>query len=44
MKQSVSFEEGLSKTVDWYIENQEWVRNMKSGEYMKWINKNYGMR
>jgi len=43
-KQSVSFEEGLHKTVEWYIQNQEWVQNIKSGEYVNWINKNYATR
>lgn len=43
-QQSVSFEEGLSLTVDWYIKNQEWVKSVKSGEYKKWIEKNYQER
>jgi dTDP-glucose 4,6-dehydratase len=43
-KQSVTFDEGLEKTVDWYLNNQEWVMNIKSGEYQKWIEKNYSGR
>ncbi len=43
-QQSVSFEEGLSLTVDWYLKNQEWVKSVKSGEYKKWIEKNYQER
>ncbi|GAB6888167.1 dTDP-glucose 4,6-dehydratase [Desulfothermus okinawensis JCM 13304] len=42
--QSVDFETGLQKTVDWYIENQTWVENVRSGEYMKWMKINYGER
>jgi dTDP-glucose 4,6-dehydratase len=32
-KPSVTFEEGLSKTVDWYLENKEWLQNVTSGSY-----------
>ena len=32
----VTFEEGLEKTVDWYLANQEWLRNVTSGEYLKY--------
>jgi len=41
-KQSVSFDEGLSKTVDWYLSNSEWIEEIKSGEYRKWVERNYG--
>ena len=43
-KQSVSFDEGLSKTVDWYLGNSEWIEEVKSGEYRKWVERNYGGR
>ena len=43
-KQSVTFNEGLSKTVKWYLSNIEWMDNIKSGEYKSWINKNYEKR
>ena len=43
-KQSVSFEEGLSRTVDWYLNNPEWSESIRSGEYQDWISKNYGSR
>jgi dTDP-glucose 4,6-dehydratase len=43
-KQSVSFEEGLKKTVDWYIANDEWIRLIQSSEYNNWVNKNYTKR
>lgn len=39
-----SFEEGLRKTVQWYLDNPEWVHNVRSGEYRSWIKKNYGER
>ena len=42
--QSVTFAEGLQKTVKWYLSNIEWVNSVKSGEYLKWINKNYNNR
>jgi dTDP-glucose 4,6-dehydratase len=43
-KQSVTFEEGLNKTVDWYLNNKNWVENVKSGEYKKWLEMNYDKR
>ena len=38
---SVSFEEGLEKTVDWYLENTRWLENVVSGEYEKYYEKMY---
>lgn len=38
---SLQFEEGLEKTVDWYLENEEWLNNVTSGEYQKYYNKQY---
>ena len=35
------FETGIYKTVKWYIENQEWVNNVISGEYKEWVKENY---
>jgi dTDP-glucose 4,6-dehydratase len=43
-KQGVDFEEGLEKTVDWYFEQKEWVGRVRSGEYRKWIERNYSAR
>ena len=43
-KQTVSFEEGLSRTVDWYLANPKWIESIRSGEYQKWVEKNYGKR
>ncbi|WP_349352306.1 MULTISPECIES: dTDP-glucose 4,6-dehydratase [unclassified Flagellimonas] len=38
---SVTFEEGLSKTIDWYLENQNWLSHVTSGAYMKYYEKQY---
>lgn len=38
---SVTFEEGLQLTIDWYFENQEWLKNVTSGEYMSYYEKQY---
>jgi dTDP-glucose 4,6-dehydratase len=43
-KPSLSFEEGLEKTVDWYLQNQEWVQHVTSGEYQKFYNEQYSKR
>jgi dTDP-glucose 4,6-dehydratase len=40
----VGFEPGLGETIDWYRNNQEWVRHVKSGEYQKFYDLNYGGR
>jgi dTDP-glucose 4,6-dehydratase len=39
-----TFESGLRKTVRWYLENNEWIEKIRTGEYRKWIAKNYGDR
>ena len=36
-----SFESGIRKTVEWYLNNQPWVNNIASGEYRNWIEKQY---
>ena len=40
-KPSVTFEEGLSKTIDWYLENTVWLKNVTSGAYQEYYNKQY---
>lgn len=40
-KPSLQFEEGLEKTVDWYLQNNEWLMNVTSGEYLNYYNKQY---
>ncbi|MFQ2827202.1 dTDP-glucose 4,6-dehydratase [Aeromonas caviae] len=39
-----TFESGIRKTVQWYLDNQQWVSNVKSGAYQSWIAQNYGER
>ncbi len=36
-----TFETGIQKTIQWYLDNQEWVTNVQTGEYRKWIETNY---
>ena len=38
---SVTFEEGLSQTIDWYLENAEWLKHVTSGEYQKYYDVQY---
>jgi dTDP-glucose 4,6-dehydratase len=38
---SLQFKEGLSKTIDWYLENKEWLKNVTSGEYQNYYSKQY---
>jgi len=39
---SLQFEEGIEKTVKWYLENQNWVDNVTSGDYQKYYKEMYG--
>lgn len=41
-KPQETFESGIRKTVQWYLDNQEWVNNIKSGAYQTWISQQYG--
>jgi dTDP-glucose 4,6-dehydratase len=36
-----SFETGLKKTIQWYLDNPQWVERVKSGEYLKWVEQHY---
>ena len=40
-KPSVTFEEGLSLTIDWFLSNQEWLDHVTSGDYQKYYDKQY---
>ncbi|MES2544087.1 MAG: dTDP-glucose 4,6-dehydratase [Bacteroidota bacterium] len=40
-KPSVTFEEGLEKTVNWYLDNKTWLNNVTSGDYAKYYEKQY---
>lgn len=41
---SLQFEEGLSKTIDWYLSNNEWLANVTSGNYQKYYADQYNQR
>lgn len=41
---SLQFEEGLEKTVDWYLSNEEWINNITSGDYKKYYDEQYEKR
>jgi dTDP-glucose 4,6-dehydratase len=41
---SLQFEEGLEKTVEWYLENEEWLTNVTSGNYQKYYENQYNAR
>jgi dTDP-glucose 4,6-dehydratase len=43
-KPSLQFEEGMEKTVDWYLENEEWLNNVTSGDYQKYYETMYSGR
>jgi len=43
-KPDASFEEGLSKTVEWYIANEQWWQKVKTGEYLEYYQKHYVLR
>lgn len=41
---SLNFEEGLAKTIDWYLGNESWISNVKSGAYQDYYRTQYGNR
>ena len=43
-KPETPFEEGISKTADWYVTHQDWWQKIKSGEYLKYYEKHYLLR
>lgn len=43
-KPSLTFEEGLEITIDWYLQNQEWVKNVTSGDYQNYYAEQYSKR
>jgi dTDP-glucose 4,6-dehydratase len=43
-KPSLQFEEGLEKTVEWFLNNEEWLQNVTSGNYQTYYNDQYGKR
>ncbi|RAR69281.1 dTDP-glucose 4,6-dehydratase [Flavobacterium aciduliphilum] len=42
-KPSVTFEEGLEKTIDWYLSNEIWLKNVTSRDYKKYYDNQYNM-
>ena len=38
---SVTFEQGLSATIDWYLSNQEWLDHVTTGDYQQYYKKQY---
>ncbi|HZU27757.1 MAG TPA: dTDP-glucose 4,6-dehydratase [Bryobacteraceae bacterium] len=40
----VGFEDGLRRTIDWYIANEGWLQRVRSGEYLAWYERNYERR
>jgi dTDP-glucose 4,6-dehydratase len=43
-KPAETFETGIRKTVQWYLDNQDWVNSVQSGTYRQWVEKNYAGR
>ena len=43
-KPSIKFTEGFEATVDWYLENEEWLNNVTSGDYQKYYEEQYVKR
>jgi dTDP-glucose 4,6-dehydratase len=41
---SVSFEEGIKKTINWYLQNPKWLANVVSGNYQKYYDAMYSNR
>ena len=41
---SLQFEEGIAKTVDWYLANEAWLNNVTSGDYKKYYDNQYAAR
>jgi len=43
-KPTVTFEEGLSITIDWYLNNEDWLKNITSGDYQNYYSNQYGKK
>lgn len=43
-KPSVTFEEGLSQTIDWYLQNTEWLKHVTTGEYERYYKEQYKVK
>jgi len=42
--QSLDFNEGLDQTIQWYMDNRDWIESIQTGEYQKWVEENYSGR
>ena len=40
-KPAYTFETGMEETIEWYLDNKEWLSNVRSGAYMEYFNKYY---
>jgi dTDP-glucose 4,6-dehydratase len=40
----VDFRQGIRDTIDWYLAHSEWVRHVRSGDYLKYYEEQYGKR
>jgi len=43
-KPSVTFEQGIERTIEWYLQNQQWLKNVASGQYQQYYEAMYGNR
>jgi dTDP-glucose 4,6-dehydratase len=43
-KPAETFDSGIERTVRWYLDHQDWVRDVQTGAYLKWVEKNYSGR
>ena len=43
-KPAETFDSGIRKTVQWYLDHQDWVHDVQSGDYLKWVQQNYSQR
>ena len=43
-KPAIAFADGLKETIRWYLDNQPWVNTIRSGDYLKYYEKQYGSR
>jgi len=41
---SLQFEEGIRNTIEWYLDNDDWLKNVTSGEYQNYYNQQYAQR
>ncbi len=41
-KPAETFASGIEKTVQWYLQHQDWVRDVQTGEYLNWVERQYG--